>query len=127
MNKKDKMYQRITAHGENLNKIFNTELEPVALCKKLRRLEFKASTNSEAYCNGEYGELKYQRIAEEIEAKVDKILKFKSKAIPVFINGDPRGYALKVESEWVSAQNINMERDWGGYGLLAPDLRGEGV
>lgn len=124
MNKKDRMYQRIAAHGTNLNLIFDTGLEPIALCKKLRRLEVKASTNSEAYCNGRYDEVKYQRISEEIEAKVDNILKFKSKAIPVFINGDPRGYALKIKGEWVSAQNINIERDWGGYGLLAPDLRG---
>lgn len=30
--------EQITKHGENLNAIFNTGLDPITLCKKLRRL-----------------------------------------------------------------------------------------
>ena len=36
---KKEMYQDIKKHGEQLNTIFNTGIEPIALCKKLRRLE----------------------------------------------------------------------------------------
>jgi hypothetical protein len=82
--------------------------------------------------------------------------------VPVFLNGDPRGYALKIRDEWMhKAQTlrrdgepvytgpdpetwihrnhsfsvahalehegyrlepVQLHRDWGGYGILAPDL-----
>ena len=44
--------------------------------------------------------------------------------VPVFLNRDPRGYALKIKSEWMEARrdSVRLHRDWGGYGILAPDL-----
>ena len=41
-----------------------------------------------------------------------------------FINNDARGYALKLKSEFIKDKTIH--RDWGGYGIIAPDFR-EGV
>jgi hypothetical protein len=42
---------------------------------------------------------------------------------PIFFNRDPRGYALKIPSEWMHAHpEVSLHRDWGGYGILAPDL-----
>jgi hypothetical protein len=41
----------------------------------------------------------------------------------IFANGDPRGYALKIRSEYVKNNNLDIHRDWGGYGIIAPDLR----
>ena len=47
--------------------------------------------------------------------------------VPVFVNRDPRGYALKIDDEWMRArQEVRLATDWGGYGILAPDLREEG-
>lgn len=44
--------------------------------------------------------------------------------VPVFLNGDPRGYALKIESDWMRERlKLRLHTDWGGYGILAPDLR----
>ncbi len=43
--------------------------------------------------------------------------------IPVFINRDPRGYALKINDEWMRANNAKLETDWGGYGLIAPEIK----
>jgi len=37
----------------------------------------------------------------------------------VFINGDPRGYALKIKDEFVRENNLTIYQDWGGYGILA--------
>ena len=34
----------------------------------------------------------------------------------VFVNGDARGYALKLKSEFIKDKTIH--RDWGGYGIL---------
>ena len=38
------------------------------------------------------------------------------------INTDPRGYALKIEDSYVKEQKLDIHRDWGGYGILAPDF-----
>jgi hypothetical protein len=43
--------------------------------------------------------------------------------VPVFINRDPRGYQLKIKDDWMTANNADLERDWGGYGLLAPEIK----
>lgn len=125
MNKQQKMYQQIERHGNNLNVIFNTGLQPVELCKKLFRLEKKAHNLCEIECNtGEDKDVELSAIL----TKVKKILfpdtfssdpdLYKS----VFINGDPRGYALKIKSEYVKEHNLKIDQDWGGYGLIAPDF-----
>ena len=44
--------------------------------------------------------------------------------VPVFVNRDPRGYALKIEDEYVRANGLQIHRDWGGYGILAPEIDG---
>ena len=122
---KNTMYEQISQHGNNLNTIFNTGLDPVTLCKKLRNLENKAHTLSVYECNT--GEDKHVELC-KILTKVKAILfpdVFKStpelyKA--VFINGDPRGYSLKIKSEYVKDNNLRIEQDWGGYGLICPDF-----
>lgn len=55
--------------------------------------------------------------------------------VPIFVNRDPRGYALKIDEAWVREYSNNnpppsaanhavcrLHRDWGGYGIIAPDL-----
>lgn len=42
--------------------------------------------------------------------------------VPVFLNRDPRGYSLKIESEWTKEHAPELYQDWGGYGIIAPDL-----
>ena len=93
-----------------------------ALC----RLERRASRNAERICNGDIqrsdtGQELYDK---RILDAVDALTGFRSKGIPVFVNGDPRGYALKIEDAWTRANDsepeIRLERDAGGYGLLAP-------
>lgn len=32
------------------------------------------------------------------------------------------GYALKIHSEWTAKNAPDLHRDWGGYGIIAPDL-----
>jgi len=101
-------------------------LENSARYDALCTLERRASRDAERICNGEI-----QRSDEAQELydtrlldSVDAITGFRSKGVPVFLNGDPRGCALKVPSKWVqmhdSGPEIRLERDMGGYGLLAP-------
>lgn len=47
--------------------------------------------------------------------------------VPVFLNGDPRGYALKIEDNWMRARpELRLHSDWGGYGILAPEIGKDG-
>ena len=125
MGKHDEMYKKIEQHGNKLNAIFNTGIDPVKLCKKLLRAENKARLNAERLCNI----ADYQEQAEieffQVEKHVDKILQYKQKNIPVFINRDPRGYALKIDDSYMYEHRVDLYRDFGGYGIIAPDFREE--
>ena len=126
MNKKQLMYDRINAHGQQLKSIFKLDpnIDPVKLCKQLFRLENKAHRLAEDGCNGVIYDTEPQ--AEEIVKKVCKILNIPYESDRVFFNGDPRGYALKFTSRYsryLRSCNINIHQDWGGYGIIAPDFR----
>lgn len=126
MTKKDRMRDQIMTHGLKLNRIFNlNRIDPVTLSKQVHRLEGKAHRLAEDYCNGlieseDWLEIKEKKILKSL----DKILNFNSQNIPVFVNGDPRGYALKIEDDYVREHNLDIYRDWGGYGILAPEFDG---
>ena len=130
--KKQRQYEQIKAHGENLLHLFPnaTERDPIALCKKLRRLEAKARRICTDYCNGDFddgenGE-KLDAALDPILAKVNAILGNMGKnPVPVFINRDPRGYALKIEDVWMHNKQPRLWRDFGGYGIIAPEITGD--
>ena len=144
MNAKQRMYQRIEKHGENLKSIFNLEsADPIKLSKQLHGLEVKANRAATCLCNTntldrlaltryeeQRGNVK-QATEEDQDAffdsilnKVDKILNFRAQGIPVFINHDPRGYALKIKGEYVLENSLDIYRDWGGCGILSPEFDG---
>ena len=122
MNKKQAMYERIAKHGADLLTIFPgaTIQDPVLLCKRLRYYERKAEVSTTALCNGCGEELQayHEAALERIESKVKKLLGAGDNQI--FVNRDPRGYALKMTEEFMA--NKVSYRDWGGYGILAPDF-----
>lgn len=43
-----------------------------------------------------------------------------------FINGDPRGYALKIDNELSDGKAlidaVKLQTDMGGFGILSPDV-----
>jgi len=45
-----------------------------------------------------------------------------------FINGDPRGYALKIDNENPAGlaliRAVGLHTDFGGYGILSPEIDG---
>ncbi len=142
----------IERHGRQLLAIFPNakERDPVKLCKKLRRLETEASALTLALCNGDYLSGKEGLIDEQLDAilaKVNALLGNNGppppfatlrQLVPVFINRDPRGYALKIEDSWMREMRDNpktvhlavafvaLHRDWGGYGILAPEIGRDG-
>ena len=137
MTNKEKMLIEIERHGANLNSIFNTNFDNITLCRKLFRLERKAHRATTCLCNTntlhlmvlnrwtgydveQASEEQQEKFFSDILNKVDKLLKFKAANVPVFINYDPRGYALKIKSKFIKGKQLMT--DFGGYGILAPDF-----
>ena len=124
-NRKERQAVQIFNHGRNLIRLFNLPdgTDPLLLCKKLRRLEKQAHQLAEDHRNGlrgmdEADAGKLDNDFNKILYKVDGLLNFHKQGIPVFINRDPRGYALKIQEDWVYSHGANIYRDWGGYGRL---------
>lgn len=126
MNKKERMYQQIENHGKNLNTVFGLSEDPVKLAKRLHSIEVKAHKLAEDYCNGVNGvdTETWPALTDKILDRLDKIINFKKQNIPVFVNGDARGYALKIDDEYVRHYGLTIHKDWGGYGILAPEFDG---
>ena len=132
MNRKDRMNEQILQHGFKLQRIFMADkmhtgeaMMPVQLAKAVHRLEVRAHKMAEDYCNGliesdDWLDKKEKNILKAL----DRLLNFRAQGIPVIVNGDPRGYALKIDDEYVREHNLDIHRDWGGYGILAPDFDG---
>lgn len=114
--RKAEMYRKINQHGENLNRIFRTEFDNTTLCKKLHRLELKAHRMTTNECNGTS---RHEKELRDIIKTVNRILNAPDGWI--FINGDARGYALKISDKVVKSEDMKIERDSGGYGIVAPD------
>lgn len=128
MDKRERMYERIRKHGEDLLLIFPhaAPRDPVALCKRLRQIEVKAHAHALRLCDGpEYAGGEAEAISKKLLHKVHTVLQFARDSVPVFVNQDPRGYALKIESEWTDENAPRMYKDWGGYGIIAPNLSEE--
>ena len=122
----------------NLNRIFNTGLDSVVLCKKLFRLERKANfaatcllnTNTlhlhelnrfTGYDVKEATEEEQDAFFDKIKKSVFGILGEKARDV-VFINYDARGYTLKLKADFTRSCGVDIFQDWGGYGIIAPDF-----
>ena len=124
--KRETMLDRIRKHGEQLLAIFPNakERDPVKLCKGLRRLELEANKAATDLCNIPNYQEKADAIFSKVSEAVTNLLgNVEHTNTPnVFINRDPRGYSLKISSEYTRAFDLPINRDMGGYGIIAPDL-----
>ncbi len=113
-----------TKYGRLLAETFGGTLTGGELYGKLRRLERRGVRLGLRLCNGP--EFPSEEAREKEEAA---ILAAAQKLLPncaVILNLDPRGYALKISDEWVRNHRDTldwMRRDWGGYGLIAPEIK----
>jgi hypothetical protein len=111
-------YANLKRHLENLALIANcSEWEALKIYEKLRRIELKANRLATMECNGEI---------EGDENRDEKIKKSVLKLLPglqgFFLNGDPRGYSLKIKEDVTKLTYPSLCTDWGGYGILAPEF-----
>lgn len=124
MTKKEKQREEILRHGFKLRRAFNLppETAPVELCKRVHRLEVEAHRLAERECNEDLPTEYVEKKEASILKRLDAILNFRAQGIPVFLNGDPRGYALKIRDDYVREHDLDIHRDWGGYGIIAPEF-----
>lgn len=90
----------------------------------LRKAEGIAHRAAEQYCNGEIGEMEWESVVSDVTRRVVKQLGCVPDGFTV--NADPRGYALKIRGRDASYEGgfipVGMETDWGGNGILAPEI-----
>lgn len=55
-----------------------------------------------------------------------RAIRSRNPLVPIFINLDPRGDALKIQDEYVRAHNLTIHTDIGGYGIIAPEIGKDG-
>ena len=94
--------------------------------KRLRRVERETNRATVAHC--EVPNFDWEKARENAEFKVKRI--FGGKLPPgFFVDGDPRGYALKIDGGQSYEGDFHPEyipeglhKDFGGYGILAPEF-----
>jgi len=116
MNKKQQQRQNILNHGFDLQRIYpeSKKYGPVELCKKLHRLEARAGRMTEEMC---CVDVDHHKALNRIESRAKEIL---GAGPDIFVNTDPRGYALKIRTQ--DAKNLDIYKDWGGYGIICPEF-----
>lgn len=122
--------QRIAKHIENVQRIFpgTKDADPTTLAADLRGLERAAHFAALRFCNdaGYYNSGQHEKNVKHITRELRELLKWKPGDPRVFIDSDPRGYALKIDDgdlrQLFEKKGYDIERDWGGYGILWPNF-----
>ena len=98
--------------------------DALTLYKSLHRLEARISRENTDDCNGT-SNLTDKQSESRDERRFKKFQSLLPNVSGLFINGDPRGYALKIHTKdamELRYKGINIYQDWGGYGILAPEF-----
>lgn len=94
--------------------------------QKLCRIEAKAHRQQERECNGETTEEQAQKADERTRKQVAELLpRLESLRLKFYINGDPRGYTLKIDAAdqpRLIALGFSTYTDFGGCIILAPEF-----
>jgi hypothetical protein len=116
------MSYTIKKHASILQAIFPDARED--FISDLYDLENRVCSMNTDYCNGEIDYEDYLLEHNQFEQELQEILQPTDSSL-LYVNGDPRGYGLKIQSEernrLYEEQGINIYSDWGGYGILAPE------
>ncbi len=131
-----KQIRAIEQHCKVLQSIFpkTRKMDPLELYNKLHRLEATAARIGLRGCNGpEWKPGEKQKAEDRVLTQVNRLLDFRALNVPVFVNDDPRGYALLVEEQWTWGENTRrigpkkpnirpLRTDMGGCGILCPNF-----
>lgn len=122
MNRTEYAAKRRTQHAAALATLHADPVtaDGAAMFRKLRRIECRASRGAVDYCNGVMRAEAWEAFKDKIRASVAQAFGGKLPAA-FYLNGDPRGYALKLDPERGPVPE-GLETDWGRYGIIAPPL-----
>ncbi len=130
MTVKERRAERLEKHYNSLEKLYNLcgggKLTGRKLSYKLLVLLQRAHRLTTAQCNGEGNYEAQESELNKIESEVKAL--FNDNLNGFFINGDPRGYALKLDNSkknCVDYKAAGLHTDFGGYGILAPEIDGK--
>ena len=98
------------------------------LSTKLLGIERKAHKDATDWCNGDITSEQWEVKEQEYRKQVKAL--FGGRLDGLRINGDARGYTLKIDDKFMRPENglykdTGLYTDWGGYGILAPEITGE--
>lgn len=108
---------------ENLARHLGQEKDGDKIYRALRRLEVGLHRSATNACNGDLPMYMWSQKERYAKKRVKEI--FGAEVPGFFVNGDPRGYALKIDDKIertvLYPAGIYLHRDWGGYAILAPE------
>jgi hypothetical protein len=115
------MRTEIKAHLYDIEAYFKIKLT-VPQLKRLCELEREGHLLAEAYCNGTIQEETRNVSEARLLNEIVNILKISTESQDLYLNFDPRGYFLKIDCDALRCTTeCDIERDWGGYGILCPE------
>ena len=129
MNKKQRRTEQLERHYNTLSQLaeyYSGSLtDGKKLSLRLLKLENAAHKITTDQCNGDGNQAEQEQ---ELTAIMEQVKKLFPYIQHLFINGDARGYAIKlkeVEARKLRDAGINIHNDWGGYGILSPEITGD--
>ena len=124
--KKERRQERLERHYKNLEDLGHSiglNVNGKKMSIALWKLEKECHKFATDYCNGDITTDTWEQVQDNAEKRINEL--FENKLEGFRVNGDARGYALKIsvsETQKLYDKGVNLERDWGGYGILSPDL-----
>lgn len=107
-------------HIKVLGEMFGNDCaNPYATYETLLTAERKANRKACQYCNGEISCEEWEKWGEKFVKNLAAKLGLSEMPSGFFLNGDPRGYALKMKE---GTFPDGLTRDFGGYGILGADF-----
>jgi hypothetical protein len=122
--RKPTKFKRKAVHLQNLAAVFGYTLEGITfLYRHLKINETHGRKLNEQYCNGEIDADEYESRKERIKKNLLATLRdARSEVVRnIYLNGDPRGYFIKINDSYVRDNKLQIETDWGGYGIVCPE------
>lgn len=109
-------------HLKNLSSIFGLSVEETKrIYPKLKELERLGHRSAEDHCNGTIDGEQMQAIKDSIRSQFEAMVPDIVAQRNLYLNTDPRGYFLKFSDAWVRGARVEIERDWGGFGIICPE------
>lgn len=112
-------------HLNNLGNLLGIKDELLKVCyKSLKDIEYSGHRLAEKYCNGEgIDSTNIEMYEAKLRSNLLATLKYANQDVVknIQFNWDPRGHFLKLNDEYVRKNKIQIDTDWGGYGIICPE------